>query len=81
MELSPAYLKWREDTIQQGVQQGVQQTKRMTIETLLRTRFGSLDEELLGIIDRLMELSLEEFVPICMQASREELLAQFSPEN
>jgi len=81
MELTPAYLKWREDTVQEGVQQGIQQTKRVTIEMLLRTRFGSLDEELVGMIDSMMELALEELIPICMQASREELLAQFSPEN
>ncbi|HBQ97248.1 MULTISPECIES: hypothetical protein [unclassified Roseofilum] len=93
MELSPAYLKWREDTVRegvrqgiqegvrQGIQEGVQQAKRVTIETLLRTRFGSLDEELGGMIDSMMERSLEEFIPICMQASREELLARFSREN
>ncbi|MDJ1178229.1 hypothetical protein PJF56_05080 [Roseofilum sp. BLCC_M91] len=77
MELTPAYLKWREDTVQEGVQQA----KRVTIETLLRTRFGSLDEELVGMIDSMMELALEELIPVCMQASREELLARFSPEN
>jgi hypothetical protein len=81
MELSPAYLKWREDTIQEGIQQGVQQAKGLTIETLLRTRFGSLDEELMAIIDSIMELSPEEFIPICMQGSREELLARFTPEH
>ncbi|WP_318730073.1 hypothetical protein [Roseofilum sp. Guam] len=53
----------------------------MTIETLLRTRFGSLDEELGGMIDSMMERSLEELIPVCMQASREEMLARFSPEN
>ncbi|MDJ1178678.1 hypothetical protein PJF56_07375 [Roseofilum sp. BLCC_M91] len=52
MELSPAYLKWREDTIQLGLERGLEQlrqTKRLMIETLFRNRFGSLDEELMAI--------------------------------
>lgn len=96
MELSPAYIKWREDTIQlglergieQGIEQGIQQgleqlrqTQRLMMETLLRNRFGSLDEELTAIVDRLLELSPEEAVSVSMQNSREELLARFSEQG
>ncbi|MDJ1174835.1 hypothetical protein [Roseofilum capinflatum] len=80
MELSPAYIKWREDTIQEGIQQGLQQSvqrQRLMIEALLRTRFGELDESLLGIIDALLALSPDEFMPLCLQCSREELLERF----
>ncbi len=93
MELSSAYLQWREDTLQQGIQQGleqgvqqgiqqgleqgVQQGQRLLIEALLRTRFGELDEALLGIIDSLLELSPDEFMPLCLNASGEELLERF----
>ncbi|MDJ1174842.1 hypothetical protein PMG25_12125, partial [Roseofilum sp. BLCC_M114] len=93
MELSPAYIKWREDTIQegirqgleqgleqgvqQGLEQGVQRGQRLMIEALLRTRFGQLDETLLGIIDALLELSPDEFMSLCLNASREELLERF----
>ncbi|MDJ1173312.1 hypothetical protein [Roseofilum capinflatum] len=113
MELSPAYLKWREDTLQEGIQQGlergvqqgiqqgleqgvqqgleqgvqqgleqgVQQGQRSLIEALLRTRFGQLDEALLAIIDSLLALSPDEFMPLCLNASREELLEQFGPNS
>ncbi|MDB9515370.1 hypothetical protein PN466_00120 [Roseofilum reptotaenium CS-1145] len=81
MELSPAYLKWREDTIQEGIQQGLEQGiergQRLMIEALLRTRFGELDEPLLGMIDALLVLSPDEFMPLCLQLSREELLERF----
>ncbi|MDJ1181327.1 hypothetical protein PJF56_20910 [Roseofilum sp. BLCC_M91] len=125
MELSPAYLKWREDTlqegirqglergvqqglqegiqqgleqgvqqgleqgvqqgleqgVQQGLEQGVQQGQRSLIEALLRTRFGQLDEALLAIIDSLLALSPDEFMPLCLNASREELLERFGPNS
>ncbi|MDJ1174837.1 hypothetical protein [Roseofilum capinflatum] len=109
MELSPAYIKWREDTlqegirqglqqgleqgvqqgleqgvqqgleqgVQQGLEQGVQQERRLMIETLLRTRFGELDEALLGIVDALLKCPPDEFMPLCLSASREELLERF----
>ncbi|MBP0008511.1 MULTISPECIES: hypothetical protein [unclassified Roseofilum] len=92
MELSPAYIKWREDTIQLGIEQGIEQgiqqgleqlrqTQRLMMETLLRNRFGSLDEELTAIVDRLLELSPEEAVSVSMQNSREQLLARFSQQG
>ncbi|MDJ1184453.1 hypothetical protein [Roseofilum casamattae] len=93
MERSPAYLKWREDTLQegrqegleQGVQQGLQegleqgkqQQQRLTVEAFLRTRFGELDEALSGIVDSLSELSLDEFITLGLNSSREELLERF----
>ncbi|MDJ1184452.1 hypothetical protein [Roseofilum casamattae] len=85
MELSPAYLKWREDTLQQGrqegrqegLEQGKQQQQRLTVEVFLRTRFGELDEALLGIVDSLSELSLDEFITLGLNSSREELLERF----
>jgi len=77
MELSPAYLKWREDTLQEGIEQGIERGQRLMIEALLRTRFGELDEALLGIIDSLLVLSPDEFMPLCLQLSREELLERF----
>ncbi|MDJ1180233.1 hypothetical protein PJF56_15320 [Roseofilum sp. BLCC_M91] len=73
MELSPAYLKWREDTIQQGIERG----QRLMVEALLRTRFGELDEAMLGIVDSLLVLSPDQCMPLCLQLSREELLARF----
>lgn len=89
MELSPLLLQWRDEAIQegeerglqrglqQGLQQGVRTERRATIENLLRVRFGSLDEELSGIIELLLELPPEEFTVLLLQLSREELLARF----
>ena len=85
MELSPIYLQRLETAtqkgvqqgLQQGVQQGVKQTKRIVIENLLRVRFGSIDDELSAIIEPLVELAVEEFTPLLVQLSREELLARF----
>lgn len=47
------------------------------VEALLKTRFGELDEALLGIIDALLESFPDEFMPLCLSASREQLLQQF----
>jgi len=89
MQLSPAYLKWREETLQQGLNQGIQQglnqgiqqgrleERRQLIENLLKSRFEKLDDELKSIIEPLLQLSLEESSPLLLQASREELLARF----
>ena len=129
MELSPAYIQWREDTIQQGLEQGiqqglqqgiqqgleqglqqgiqqgleqgiqqgleqgiqqgiqqgleqgVQQERRFMIEALLRNRLGELDEALLGIIDALLDLSPDELMPLCLNASREQLLERFGDSD
>ncbi|MFW9261962.1 hypothetical protein [Nostoc sp. CALU 546] len=64
--------------VQQGIQQGVQQGQRLVVENLLRYRFGSVDEELSRVIDSLLQFPPEEFTPLCLQLSREELLARFS---
>jgi len=77
MELSPAYIKWREDTLQEGIQQGIERGQRLMVEALLRTRFGELDEAILGIIDSLLVLSPDQCMPLCLQLSREELLERF----
>jgi len=73
MNLSPAYLQWREETLREGMQA----ERRATIENLLRVRFGSLDDELFAIITQLLELPPEEFTRLLLQLSREELLNRF----
>ncbi len=51
------------------------------IENLLKIRFNSLDEKLTEIIQPMLLLSPEEFTPLLLQLSREELLARFNSEN
>ncbi len=86
MRLSPVYLKWREETlqqgvqqgIQQGVQQGVQQERRQVTEQLLKTRFGGLDEALLTVLNRVLQLPPEESLPLLLRLSHDELVAKFA---
>jgi len=85
MRLAPLYQQDREQAIlegeqrgiQQGIQQGVQQGERLVVHNLLQVRFGNVDEELAAIVEPLLALSPEEFTPMLLQLSREELLARF----
>ncbi len=73
MALSPIYLQQLEDAKQEGVQQGV----KTVIENLVQVRFGSDDAELNAIIEPISILSPQEFTPLLLQLSREELLNRF----
>ncbi|MGB3650105.1 MAG: hypothetical protein WBA41_02710 [Rivularia sp. (in: cyanobacteria)] len=72
MGLSPIYLQRLADARQEG--------QRTVIENLLRARFGTLDDELKEIIQPLLGLTPEEFSPLLIQLSREELLSRFRQE-
>ncbi|ABA24988.1 conserved hypothetical protein (plasmid) [Trichormus variabilis ATCC 29413] len=74
MNLSQAYQQWEDTTKQQARLEG----QRQVVENLLRFRFGEVDEELSKVVDSLLQLSAEEFTPMCLELSREELLARFS---
>ena len=77
MNLSPAYLQWREDTLQEGRQEGRQDI----IKNLLIARFGNLDEALSEVVLSLEQLPPEEFAGVLLQLSNvslEELLARCS---
>ena len=73
MRLSPLF--------DQQLEQAKQEGQRSVIESLLRSRFGELDSQLAAIIDPILALSPEEFTPLLLQLSREELLARLSPSN
>ena len=66
-----------EEGMEQGLEQGTQRERRATIRNLLIIRFGSIDEELERIIESLTALPPEEFTPLLLQLSREDLLARF----
>jgi hypothetical protein len=66
-----------QEGIREGIQEGMQTERRTVIENLLQIRFGSLDEELRAIIDPMLALSPEEFTPLLLRLSREELLTRF----
>jgi hypothetical protein len=77
MNLTEAYQEARAAAVQEGVELGVQLERRQVVENLLRFRFGSVDEELSKVVDSLLQLTPEEFTPLCLQLSREELLTRF----
>lgn len=76
MNLSQAYQQWEDTTKQQARLEG----QRQVVENLLRFRFGEVDDELSRVVDSVLKLSPEEFTPLCLQLSREELLARFVTE-
>ncbi|WP_242028594.1 hypothetical protein [Anabaena sp. FACHB-1250] len=47
------------------------------IESILQVRFGEVDSQLATIINSLIAMKREEFTPLLLQLSREELLAKF----
>jgi hypothetical protein len=51
--------------------------QRVIVENFLRNRFGPLDEELTAIVEPLLNMSPDEFTPLLLQLSKEELLARF----
>ncbi|MFB2879555.1 hypothetical protein [Floridanema aerugineum] len=63
--------------IGQGIQQGIEQGERLIVENLLKARFGELDTELSALIDSILTFPPEEFTPLLLQLSREELLERF----
>ncbi|AUB43941.1 putative transposase YdaD (plasmid) [Nostoc flagelliforme CCNUN1] len=78
MNLTEAYQEARAQAVQEGVEQGVQLERCQVVENLLRFRFGSVDEELSRVVDSLLQLTPEEFTPLCLELSREDLLARFN---
>ncbi|MBA3921705.1 MAG: hypothetical protein H0X31_08395 [Nostocaceae cyanobacterium] len=74
MNLSPIY----QEQLAKAKQEAVKQVERATALNLLRFRFGTLDEQLNAIVDNVLLLPLEEFTPLLLQLSREELLERFS---
>lgn len=77
MDLSPAYLRWREEAVEEGKQEGKKEGKQQMIENLMIVRFGSLDEELSKAIAFLLQLPSEELSRVLLTLSREELLERF----
>ncbi len=61
--LEPIYQRNREQAKLEGMQEG----ERLVVENLLQFRFGTLDEELSGIIEPILALPPSEFTPLLMQ--------------
>jgi hypothetical protein len=74
MALSQVYVEWEKQTEARGEARGVERAKRSAIEGLLRARFGEIDQELAGVIPRLMSLESDEYTRLLLNLSRSELL-------
>ncbi len=74
MNLTEAYQFARAEAILEGLQQ----ERRQAVESLLKVRFGNLDDQLSVLIQPLLKLPPEEYTRLCLQLSREELLARFN---
>jgi hypothetical protein len=85
MKLSQIYQEQLEEIKKQerqegellGIDRGVQIERRAMVESILEVRFGKVDADLATIIDQVIAMSREEFTPLLLQLSREELLAKF----
>ncbi|TRV43945.1 MAG: hypothetical protein EWV53_21415 [Microcystis panniformis Mp_MB_F_20051200_S9] len=62
---------------ERGLERGLQEGERLVVENLLRVRFGELDPPLQAIISRILQLSPEEFTPLLLHCSKQELLKRF----
>jgi len=68
MNLSPVYLKQREDWKEEGKQEGRQEGRQegtleerySMIASLLEGRFGTLDSELSALVERIAQLPISE---------------------
>ncbi|MFZ9736400.1 MAG: hypothetical protein ACO3EZ_00145 [Prochlorotrichaceae cyanobacterium] len=73
MRLAPLYQEQIAATIEKATQQG----ERRVIENLLRVRFGAIDDRLETVIDALLTLTPEEFTPLLLHLSQEQLIDRF----
>ena len=73
MRLSPLYIQRLEEAEWRGQIEG----ERKVVKNLLKIRFGLLDEQLSTIIEPLLSLPIEDFTPLLLQLSHEELLERF----
>jgi len=80
MNLSPAYLQQIEDWKQEGKQEG----QLLLITSLLEGRFGSLDAELSGVVEKIANIPISERTRLLLSLgnlSREELLQRLGNEE
>ncbi|MFN5593907.1 MAG: hypothetical protein ACK482_10765 [Aphanizomenon sp.] len=89
MKLSEIYQQQLEELNKQGLQEGrqegrkegIERERRAMIESIMEVRFGQVDSQLQTIINPIIAMGREEFTPLLLQLSREELLARFTQYN
>ena len=84
MNLSPAYLKQREEWKEEGKLEGTKEERYSMITSLLEGRFGTLDSELSGLVEQIGKLPVSERTQLLLSLanlSREELLQRFRSQG
>ncbi|WP_143162101.1 hypothetical protein [Phormidesmis priestleyi] len=85
MAINQAYLQWEREIIergkQEGRQEGTQMGQRLVVENLLKARFGEMDDRLTTLIPTILTFSAEEYTPLLLQLSREQLLDRFQGQS
>ncbi|MFN7285041.1 MAG: hypothetical protein ACK5UF_17110, partial [Dolichospermum sp.] len=88
MNLSPAYLQqiedWKREGKQEGKQEGKEEERFSLITSLLEGRFGSLDAELSGVVEKIAKFPISERTQLLLSLgnlSREELLQRLRNEE
>ena len=66
---------------QEGKRQGRLEERRQMVESLLKVRFDSLDEELSGAIAPMLQLPPEELTRLLLTLARQELLERFGEQS
>jgi len=77
MNLSPAYLQRKQEILEEGRQEGTQAGQRLVVENLLKVRFGEVNAQLAALISTILTFPAEEYTPLLLQLSREQLLERF----
>jgi hypothetical protein len=60
-----------------GWQEGKQEGQKILLQSILKNRFGELDDELSSIIEPLTQMPEDEIINLALSSSREDLLARF----
>jgi hypothetical protein len=65
---------WVEREVKQGKSQGLEEERRSAISSLMQFRYGAIDSQLLAVLPALVTLTSDEYTPLILQLSREELI-------
>ena len=80
-ELIVTLTQMYEEAVAELREEAEKQATRRLITNILRVRFEEVDEDLAAIIEAIASRPSEEFTPLLLQLSREELVARFSTEE
>ncbi|MEM9543361.1 MAG: hypothetical protein AAGA60_28200 [Cyanobacteria bacterium P01_E01_bin.42] len=81
LELIVTLTQMYEEAVAELREEAEKQATRRLITNILRVRFEEVDENLTAIIEAIASCPSEEFTPLLLQLSREELLIRFSREE